>query len=251
MMAIPLKQKTTGIRRRGAIERFCARPLVPIVGLISGLALPVTLALPVHAQTAPPANMGAGPTPPAATVPVPVPATPPNTEHRTPNTLVNPLVDEKGNALTVPQVVMGVGSSAPVAITSPGIGALETLRGNGGRTGYALAHNPIIPDSLSIYVGGKRLKLNEDYWLDASSGGLYFAVPLRASDSISVAYRYLEGEAAKSQQRSAAGLQLNLDASTHLNLLYGLNSRQENGASLANERPAHGQSVRRVRQIPL
>ena len=161
------------------------------------------------------------------------PATP-NTQHLTPNTLVpNTLVDEKGNLLVVPQAVMGLGNPAVAANTSPGVGALETLRGNGGRAGYTLAHNPIVPDSISVYTGGKRLKSNEDYWLDASSGELFFALPLRGSDSISVAYRYLEGAAAVTQSRSASGLQLNLGETTRVNLLYGLNSRQENGASLA------------------
>ena len=222
-MTANLRKQKTKSKRRGVLMRFCARPFTP---LFCGVTLPLALCVPASAQTAPAGGAVAGQTP----------AVVPNTQPLKPNTILpTTLVDEKGNLLVVPQAVAvpGLSNAAPSVAASPGVGALETLRGNGGRTGYTLQHNAIVANSLSVYVGGKRLKLNEDYWLDAGSGGLYFAIPLRTSDSISVAYRYLEGEAAQAQTRSATGLQLNLGDTTHLNLLYGLNAHQENGTNLA------------------
>lgn len=217
MIATQANQKIKGALWGRHLRRFCARPLALRV---SSAALPLLFAAPISAQTLPVTDAGktADGKPKAETV--------------TPLTIVNPQ-STTANSSTVPLNVLNVGNAATSAVASPGVGALETLRGNGGRTGYALAHNPIIPASLSVYASGKRLKLNEDFWLDASSGTLYFASPLRASESISVAYRYLEGDAAKALQQSAAGLQLNLGEATHFNVLYGLNSLQENGANLA------------------
>ena len=94
-----------------------------------------------------------------------------------------------------------------------------------------LNHNAIIASSLSVYVGGRRLRAEQDYWLDTDGGTLFFSEPIRVSDTINVSYRYLEG--AQAPARIASGLQLNLSDKTSLNLLYGMNTRQDNGLNLA------------------
>ena len=142
-----------------------------------------------------------------------------------------PLVDEKGQRLDVALDVLRVGSASAPLVTAPGTSTVETLRGNGTRNGYMLNHNAVIASSLSIYVGGRRLRADQDYWLDTDGGTLFFADPVRASDTISVTYRYLEG--AQAPARIASGLQINLTDKTSLNMLYGMNSRQEGGLNLA------------------
>ncbi len=70
----------------------------------------------------------------------------------------------------------------------------EMLRGNGTRAGYSLSHGGIIPDSVSVSVGAHRLRPNLDYYLDATSGSIGFAEPVRRLETVSVSYRYIEGQ---------------------------------------------------------
>lgn len=79
--------------------------------------------------------------------------------------------------------------AAPTA-TSIGQPASDLLPGNGARGGYLLRYAPIIPNSESVYVDGKRLTRDIDYWIDYKSGGLAFALPVRRLSSIQVYYRY-------------------------------------------------------------
>lgn len=141
-----------------------------------------------------------------------------------------PLLDEKGQRLDIPQNVLGFGGASMAANTAPGVGALESLSGNGTRSGYTLAHNAVLPASISIYVGGRRLVSGQDYWLDGDGGTLFFAAPVRASDTISVSYRWLPDAPAP---RAGPGLGLSLTEKTRLNLLYGQTTRPANGLSLA------------------
>ncbi len=117
-----------------------------------------------------------------------------------------------------------------MANTSPGVGAMETLSGNGTRSGYTLAHNAILPASVSLYVGGRRLVSGQDYWLDGDGGTLFFAIPVRASDTVSVSYRWLPDAPAPG---ASLGLGLSLTDKTRLNLLYGQTTRPADGLSLA------------------
>ena len=83
-----------------------------------------------------------------------------------------------------------------------GLPASEVLRGNGGRAGYILGHGNVIPGSEWVYVGVRRARPNVDYTIDYASGSLFFAEPVRSSDSVKVDYRY--SEAAKGE-RSTTG----------------------------------------------
>ncbi len=85
--------------------------------------------------------------------------------------------------------MVGKSRQTPREIGSP---ASEVLRGNGGRAGYILGHGNIIPGSEWVFVGVKRAKPNADYTIDYTSGCLFFAEPVRPSDSVKVDYRYSE-----------------------------------------------------------
>ncbi|MEN3001236.1 MAG: hypothetical protein ABDI19_05260 [Armatimonadota bacterium] len=82
--------------------------------------------------------------------------------------------------------------NAPAALTTTTIGqaAADMLPGNGTRGGYLLRYAPVIPNSESVYVDGKRLTRGTDYWIDYASGTLAFATPIRRFSSIQVYYRY-------------------------------------------------------------
>jgi len=84
--------------------------------------------------------------------------------------------------------VAGVRSDSPSV--TPGESAADLLPGNGTRGGYLLRYAPVIPGSESVYVDGKRLTREVDYWIDYRSGNLAFAQPVRKLSSIQVYYRY-------------------------------------------------------------
>jgi hypothetical protein len=86
--------------------------------------------------------------------------------------------------------VAGVRSDSPSAPAPTGQAAADLLPGNGTRGGYLLRYAPVVPGSESVYVDGKRLKREVDYWIDYRSGNLAFAQPVRKLSSIQVYYRY-------------------------------------------------------------
>lgn len=92
----------------------------------------------------------------------------------------------------VPLPLNGVGgapnTTAPA--TTVGQAVSDLLPGNGTRGGYLLRYAPILPHSESVYVDGKRLTREVDYWIDYSSGSLAFANPVRRISTIQVYYRY-------------------------------------------------------------
>lgn len=83
-----------------------------------------------------------------------------------------------------------VKASAPAASSLVGQPAADLLPGNGTRGGYLLRYAPVVPNSESVYVDGKRLTRGADYWIDYNSGSLAFAAPVRRLSSIQVYYRY-------------------------------------------------------------
>jgi hypothetical protein len=110
----------------------------------------------------------------------------------------------------------------------PGKPFSEVLRGNGTRAGYVLSNGGIIPNTVSITVGAKSLRANRDYYLDAANGSLFFAEPVRRSDSIRVSYRYIEGQNGSRSPMALPGLSLNLRGGS-LNFAYGISSAGPNG----------------------
>ncbi|MCS6777507.1 MAG: hypothetical protein RMJ43_14440 [Chloroherpetonaceae bacterium] len=104
----------------------------------------------------------------------------------------------------------------------PGTPFAEVLRGNGTRAGYLLSHGGIQVDTLSVTVGGRRLRAGRDYWVDAVNGSLWFADPVRPSESIHVFYRYVAEKDAQRRPIAVPGLQLGLGKSAQLGLLFGI-----------------------------
>lgn len=104
----------------------------------------------------------------------------------------------------------------------PGSPFAEVLRGNGTRAGYLLSHGGIQIDTLSVTVGGRRLRVGRDYWVDAVNGSLWFADPVRPSESIHVSYRYVAEKDAQRRPIAVPGLQLGLGRSAQLGLLFGI-----------------------------
>ena len=86
--------------------------------------------------------------------------------------------------------VVGLHANSPSAHSPIGQSAADLLPGNGTRGGYLLRYAPVIPGSESVYVDGKRLTREQDYWIDYRSGNLAFAQPIRKFSSIQVYYRY-------------------------------------------------------------
>lgn len=107
--------------------------------------------------------------------------------------------------------------------TVAGKSAYEYLRGNGTRAGYVLSHGGLIPNSVSVHVGARSMKQGIDYYLDPLNGTLYFAEAVRNFDSVSVSYRYVEGQDANRSSVGAPGLTLDF-GNTSLNFGFGISS---------------------------
>lgn len=126
-----------------------------------------------------------------------------------------------GASETFPLKAFSTPDSGKSAKTSKGIPFSEILRGNGSQLGYQLSHGNIQTDTLSVHVGATRLTLNKEYWLDAGSGTLYFASPIRSAESVSAYYRYEEGASSASQKGVYSGLQFAMGGqSFNLGLTY-------------------------------
>ncbi len=117
--------------------------------------------------------------------------------------------------------VLGENLGKTHTAATPGHSQAEVLRGNGSRLGYTLSHGNIVTDTVSLRVNGTLLKSGQDYFLDPDSGAIYFAQTVRATDSISVYYRYEDGGSGQRSSLGIPGLQLNFGRSTALGLAYG------------------------------
>ncbi len=84
----------------------------------------------------------------------------------------------------------GAGRARTASTTAIGVATSDLLPGNGTRGGYTTRYAPIVPDSESVYLDGKRLLREVDYWIDYASGSLVFAQPVRRLSAIQVSYRY-------------------------------------------------------------
>lgn len=73
-----------------------------------------------------------------------------------------------------------------------GILASDAIKGNGTKAGYVLSHCGIIPNSETVTVDGSQRVRSRDYYLDAASGTLAFAEPVKTHQVIRVTYRYSE-----------------------------------------------------------
>ncbi|MFQ3611625.1 MAG: hypothetical protein SNJ72_09040, partial [Fimbriimonadales bacterium] len=84
----------------------------------------------------------------------------------------------------------GMAKSAPPTSQVIGVASSDLIPGNGTRGHYTLRYAPVVPNSEAVFVDGKRLARDLDYWIDYASGNLSFAVPVRRFSTIQVSYRY-------------------------------------------------------------
>jgi hypothetical protein len=68
----------------------------------------------------------------------------------------------------------------PTASSTTGEATSDLMPGNGTRGGYTTRYAPIIPYSESVYVDGKRLQRDLDYWIDYASGSIAFCATCAA-----------------------------------------------------------------------
>ncbi len=83
-----------------------------------------------------------------------------------------------------------VKSSTPAASQTVGQSTSDILPGNGTRGGYMTRYAPVIPYSESVYVDGKRLQRDVDYWIDYASGHIALALPVSRVSTVQIYYRY-------------------------------------------------------------
>lgn len=71
-----------------------------------------------------------------------------------------------------------------------GQASADLIQGKGTRGPYPLRFAPVVPNSESVYLDGRRLIRDADYAIDYSSGTLIFYVPVRTLSTLQVYYRY-------------------------------------------------------------
>ncbi|HZP80171.1 MAG TPA: hypothetical protein VFB21_00915 [Chthonomonadaceae bacterium] len=125
--------------------------------------------------------------------------------------------------------ILGVATAASVPGGVPGTSFSEVLRGNGTRAGYVLSHGGVLPDTVSIRLGARRLRAGTDYWLDPNNGTLMLAEPVRTFESLDVYYRYVEGQDGQRQAGGLPGFQLKFGPATNLGFFYGMTPGNGNG----------------------
>lgn len=136
-------------------------------------------------------------------------------------------------------VIGGADSGSAVFIGKPssrttsadiGTPASESMSGNGSRMGYRISHTNILIETLTIRAGGRLLKLNRDFWVDADSGSLFFTLPVPSHETITIYYRYLKNAPPKTTSAALPGLRLNFGANSSLG--FGYSSFSGNGSGI-------------------
>lgn len=151
-----------------------------------------------------------------------------------PTPITTPHLFESSSLFGGAQGIFGLGAKqAPTPGNAPGVPFSEILHGNGTCAGYVLSHGNILPTTLSVHAGGALLHPNQDYWVDALNGSLFFASPVRSFDNVSVSYRYLEGQDDQRQPLSMPGLQLGFGQSTLLGLFYATTPGNGSGIDIS------------------
>ena len=133
--------------------------------------------------------------------------------------------------ISLTSALSGTSTPASGTIAERGQLASDSLRGNGTRAGYVLAHGSIIPGSESVTVDGSSKRRNVDYYLDASNGTLMFSEPVKNYQSIRVTYHY---SAAKDGERSASpasSIALRFGQNASVGLTYGYSASAANGGA--------------------
>ncbi|MCS7300738.1 MAG: hypothetical protein NZ556_04195 [Fimbriimonadales bacterium] len=124
-------------------------------------------------------------------------------------------------------------SPAPAPSAAIGVATSDLLPGNGTRGGYTTRYAPVIPNSEAVYVDGKRLQREVDYWIDYASGSIAFALPVRRFSAIQISYRYDPQGKRESVVGALPILSLSLGQSGSLSALYmpGVTETTQEGAA--------------------
>jgi hypothetical protein len=123
--------------------------------------------------------------------------------------------------------------AAPTASSTIGEATSDLMPGNGTRGGYTTRYAPIIPYTESVYVDGKRLQRDLDYWIDYASGSIAFAQPVRRISTVQVYYRYDPQGKREGVVGALPILTLSLGQGGSLNALYmpGVTETTRDGAA--------------------
>jgi len=121
----------------------------------------------------------------------------------------------------------------PTASATIGEATSDLIPGNGTRGGYTTRYAPIIPYSESVYVDGKRLQRELDYWIDYASGSIAFAQPIHRISTVQVYYRYDPQGKREGMAGALPILTLSFGQGSSLNALYmpGVTETTRDGAA--------------------
>ena len=81
-------------------------------------------------------------------------------------------------------------TSPPAPTTQLGVPNADLIPGKGTRGPYNLRFTPVVPNSESVFLDGKRLIRDVDYAIDYGSGTLTLFTPVRTLSTLQVHYRY-------------------------------------------------------------
>lgn len=117
-----------------------------------------------------------------------------------------------------------------------GVQGADLLRGNGTRAGYLLRYGNLVPESERVTVDTRTLQRGSDYTIDYATGTIFFAEPIRPSQTIRVQYRYVPGSSEQRGLLQPPALALQLGQS-QLNLIYSSSAfvRREDGTTLQTD----------------
>lgn len=130
----------------------------------------------------------------------------------------------------LPQFTLLGGDENKPGIVLGGKPAIDLIPGVRRGLGYPLRNDNIVPGSVEVFVGGKRLAV-EEYTVDCPSGVLYVSSQVSESDSIRVIYRH--DDKAETKKYAAGALPLmsmNFGGGNSMTLLMGLGgAERQNG----------------------
>ncbi len=117
--------------------------------------------------------------------------------------------------------------------TAIGEARADLIPGNGTRGPYSLRYAPVIPNSESVYLDGRRLQREVDYWIDYGSGTVALSIPVRRLSTLQVHYRYDPTAPRTQGMGSLPLLALSFGQGGSLQALYlpGISETTQTGAS--------------------
>ncbi|MDQ2986026.1 MAG: hypothetical protein M3R13_04810 [Armatimonadota bacterium] len=126
--------------------------------------------------------------------------------------------------------LLGDGGSAGSPVELRGKPAVDLIPGVRRGLGYPLRNDNIVPGSAEVFLGGRKLALNE-FSVDFTSGVLYVSANVQESDSIRVIYRHDPDAQTSANKLGALPLMtLNFGGGGTMTMLMGIGGAdRENG----------------------